>query len=305
MRGSRACGGQRRGSWTPGRARAPEAELRGSLSEGDVRRVGADREYRGDLDPAPEPFGETLETGAFSTPTRRTDLRTGVFAVHRRNLRGAAGAGLVCWSLYRVREVIGIQPDPPNVSAPGLPASTTRQVSRAGRRRSSRATFGATGDSLRRIAEQLVGILGDEGRTDLFADNDGERDRHRAGSVRRHGGVDERALRRSIAPAEACSGSAKHLVGSEVVLAEDRSDGTREAPPAMSLDIDRYTRLTQEHGDNAAAAELAKNLARSVGSGSFARHWRTPSNGSAMALMFDPRGSESASSPRSRWSTES
>lgn len=246
----------------------PDADDR--FSEGDVRRVGvihslvaaaipldllADGVRRGDLslafidDPAYEVFA-SLTGETFQELSARTGVPLSLLTAVREATGSAAPA-----PGDRVRE------DEMRI----LPL-VQFQLVQGFRPIAMERNLRVLGDSMRRIAE----TTGDTWRSEvleplLAAGYSGADIGARSGEVSEGmAALDEQALLAIYQAQLAHVWMANIIGGIEVVLAKAGLHRRLERPPAMCfLDITGYTRLTQERGD-AAAAELAANLARLV-----------------------------------------
>jgi len=120
------------------------------------------------------------------------------------------------------------------------------------------------GDSLRRLAETESGWWNSEVMSPALAAGKQPDEVFGADFVTRMTGLAERAVVEMYRLQQAKTWTANIVEGVETTLAQAGLHSRLEHPPAMCfLDITGYTRLTQERGD-AAAADLAEQLARLV-----------------------------------------
>ena len=122
----------------------------------------------------------------------------------------------------------------------------------------------AAGDSLRRLAETESAWWNSEVMAPAMAAGKQPDDVVGADFVTRMNVLSERAVIEMYRLQQAKAWTANIIDGLETMLAAAGLHSRLEHPPAMCfLDITGYTRLTQEHGD-AAAAQLAEQLGRLV-----------------------------------------
>ncbi len=121
-----------------------------------------------------------------------------------------------------------------------------------------------TGDSLRRLAETESSWWNSEVMTPSIAAGKRPDDVAGAAFVNQMNDLAERAVIEMYHLQQAKAWTANIIDGLETSLAAAGLHSRLERPPAMCfLDVTGYTRLTQEHGD-AAAARLAEELGRLV-----------------------------------------
>jgi adenylate cyclase len=247
-----------------------EPDVEGRFTEGDVRRVGVVQSLVAAGIPI-DLLADTLRSGSFSLAFM-DDPAYSLFTSFTSETfqEVSARTGVPLNLLIAIRESAGgVTPAPGDRVRDGeLPVVTLLefQLAHGFRPITLERHLRVIGDSLRRIAE----TGGDSWRSEVLdplfsAGLSGVEIGAASGEVSAGmTDLDEQALLAIYRAHQTRVWTANIIGGAETVLAAAGLHNRLEHPPAMCfLDITGYTRLTQEHGD-VAAADLANNLARLV-----------------------------------------
>ena len=247
-----------------------EPDVAGRFTEGDVRRVGVVQSLVAAGIPI-DLLADTLRSGSFSLAFM-DDPAYSLFTSFASETfqEVSARTGVPLNLLIAVREAAGgVTPAPGDRVRDGeLPVVTLLefQLAHGFRPITIERSLRVFGDSLRRIAETGGDAWRSEVLDPLFASGQSGAEIGEASGEVSAGmtDLDEQALLAIYRAQQTRVWTGNIIGGAESVLAAAGLHSRLEHPPAMCfLDITGYTRLTQERGD-AAAADLANNLARLV-----------------------------------------
>ena len=247
-----------------------QPDVAGRFTEGDVRRVGVVQSVVAAGIPI-DLLADMLRSGGFSLAFMDDPSYSLFTSFTGETFQGvSARTGVPLNLLMAVRESAGgVTPAPGDRVRDGeLPvvALLEFQLAHGFRPITLERSLRVFGDSLRRIAETGGDAWRSEVLDPLFSGGHSGIEIGQASGEVSAGltALDEQALLAIYRAHQARVWTANIIGGAESVLAAAGLHNRLEHPPAMCfLDITGYTRLTQERGD-AAAADLANNLARLV-----------------------------------------